>query len=528
MQVPAWPAEPGGRPRGSNPRCIFGESGGAAFCGAAGGGNFDWKEFLALSSNPAQLVAHMRMGKLEVGMKFDMQLTGWPADLDAGCAPMASSNTSSTTCSVTCSGGGANAALDTACRGVGAAAEPAAEAEHAKYTCIPSLEGLSLQMDSMELDLLLGEQLAPPTQADLQQRALLQLLQPGADAGGAACAVQLAASLTAGMPQMYLHKLEPHPLAGMAADDEAPSREDSGAGPAQQAEYDGRPQCRRQGKQPSGGQQGPGDAPAARRKRPRTLQTPQAQQEQAHAPEAGSSGSGSSGEHSESGQPEQLNQMEHDAVANPVAQMPAASPVGPGRRYAKETLTLEVLEREGLLDQTADDAAHRLGMGKATFKAAGLRLGIERWPYRIRSSARTFLLRLEEFCSWYMPPEEVAAVLRCARSRLAPYLNAVTDTNMEPKLYALRQRCYKLPNQVNDVSEKRMRRDVLRLALDIVEDASVGWTSEFDEGADTQGGGLADPAAAAEAVRRRLSAACASSSASTGGPSSCPSPNRDP
>lgn len=79
-------------------------------------------------------------------------------------------------------------------------------------------------MDSMELDLLLGEQLAPPTQADLQQRALLQLLQPGADAGGAACAVQLAASLTAGMPQMYLHKLEPHPLAGMAADDEAPSR----------------------------------------------------------------------------------------------------------------------------------------------------------------------------------------------------------------------------------------------------------------------------------------------------------------
>lgn len=123
-------------------------------------------------------------------------------------------------------------------------------------------------------------------------------------------------------------------------------REDSGAGPAQQAEYDGRPQCRRQGKQPSGGQQGPGDAPAARRKRPRTLQTPQAQQEQAHAPEAGSSGSGSSGEHSESGQPEQLNQMEHDAVTYPVAQMPAASPVGPGRRYAKETLTLEVLERE--------------------------------------------------------------------------------------------------------------------------------------------------------------------------------------
>lgn len=71
-----------------------------------------------------------------------MQLTGWPADLDADCAPMASSNTSSTTCSVTCSGGGANAALDTACRGVGAAAETAAEAEHAKYTCIPSLEGL--------------------------------------------------------------------------------------------------------------------------------------------------------------------------------------------------------------------------------------------------------------------------------------------------------------------------------------------------------------------------------------------------
>lgn len=33
---------------------------------------------------------------------------------------------------------------------------------------------------------------------------------------------------------------------------------------------------------------------------------------------------------------------------------------------------------------------------------------------------------LQEFCSWYMPPEEVAAVLRCARSRLAPYLNAVT------------------------------------------------------------------------------------------------------
>lgn len=181
------------------------------------------------------------------------------------------------------------------------------------------------------------------------------------------------------------------------------------------------------------------------------------------------------------------------------------------------------------------------------------------------------------------------------------------DTNMEPKLYALRQRCYKLPNQVNDVSGgpqppctrvgrslqplRKGGRELLqtpphaanpwprtascnwltqvhsfvgmaaRLATArlpaLCDDAPVGalalplapcreadaqgcapagagyrgrrlCTSDLDEGADTQGGGLADPAAAAEAVRRRLSAACASSSASSGGPSSCPSPNRDP
>ncbi len=113
-----------------------------------------------------------------------------------------------------------------------------------------------------------------------------------------------------------------------------------------------------------------------------------------------------------------------------------------------------------------------------TLLQAGLRLGIERWPSRTRNSARNFLLALEvgagdyaklslsrccyarrpgkprvrlwglsvrrdakrtcprlappppaplqEYCSQYMPREEVAAVLRCAHSRLAPYLNAFT------------------------------------------------------------------------------------------------------
>lgn len=40
----------------------------------------------------------------------------------------------------------------------------------------------SLQESSMELDLLLGERLKPPSAAALQHRALLQLLQPGTGA----------------------------------------------------------------------------------------------------------------------------------------------------------------------------------------------------------------------------------------------------------------------------------------------------------------------------------------------------------
>lgn len=75
----------------------------------------------------------------------------------------------------------------------------------------------------MELDALFGEGLEPPTEADLQHNALLQLLQPGAGAGKPS-SPQPAASLMAAVPAMYLHKLEPHPLAGMEADDRAPGR----------------------------------------------------------------------------------------------------------------------------------------------------------------------------------------------------------------------------------------------------------------------------------------------------------------
>lgn len=238
------------------------------------------------------------------------------------------------------------------------------------------------------------------------------------------------------MPEVYLYKLEPHPLIGMEdAGDEAPARDNDGADQGQQAEDDGPQHCKRQGQHMPAVQQQLGHAPAAQatgRKRARTqrptsdepvplaAQAPLTQQQEQGAG-SGSGGPGSSGVHPE------LSSSGH-AAANEPTPAPGAGSAGFGRLCGRESLAVEFLEREGLLDMPADDAAHTLGLGKGSLKAAGLRLGIERWPFRTRSSARNFLLGLEEHCGHYMPREEVTAVLRCARARLAPYLNAVTDT----------------------------------------------------------------------------------------------------
>lgn len=98
------------------------------------------------------------------------------------------------------------------------------------------------------------------------------------------------------------------------------------------------------------------------------------------------------------------------------AGMPATRDTGapnmPAARARVHVAMLSLSECQVLAGSLHDQGVHLPRRCHPPPLQAGLRLGIERWPYRIRSSARTFLLRLEARGSSHAA--QLVSAARCA------------------------------------------------------------------------------------------------------------------